>query len=407
MNCFRLWTLNLGLWARCFANDRGAELPGDYHRALIGFENEVDLASAKDNWVMIAPYGDHEYDLGGQPVIQRFDRPAADAMVTWFDSLAGKVVRLFQGVPLFNGHPDQDPAQYPDQRLHGRFVALAARADGLWGQLLPEPSGKALVNARVKIKLSPRWFAADEPVATENGVPVYRPLVLASVGLTNRPNLKGAPTLPFLNEEPENQKEKTGMKDLLLFIATCLGFANEAPAEGQDAKPELITKMKDGIKSLSEKAKTADTLTVELANEKRDRAAAVAKLTGERDTAKTEFANERQARVGELVGAAIADGRITAAEKADWERRLTNDFANEAPALAKLAKKVKTFANAHPTGKGSTPVNAQTVAAISAAIDIEEAKLPAGTKNRRTVAFANAKKAKPELFATAKEETAE
>lgn len=392
-----------------FANDRGPEDQPSVSCALIGFENEVALGAA-DNWVMIAPYGDHEYELGDQKVIQRFDREAADAMVTWFDSLAGKVVRLFQGIPLFNGHPDHnDPEtqkRYPDKRVHGRFVALDARADGLWGQLLPEASGKAMVNSRLKVKLSPRWYAADKPVATENGVPVYRPIVLASVGLTNRPNIQGAPTLPLLNEEPEN-KEKTGMKDLLLFILGKLGFANEAPAEGKEADQTLLGKVKSGLESVFTKAGQADTLTTELANEKQARTADVKKLTGELDTAKTAFANERKARVADLVSAAIGDGRITAAEKAAWERRLTADFANEAPELAKLAKKVKTFANERPGTKRVDQAAAGAVTEISALIDAEEAKLPASHPNRRGVAFANAKKLKPELFQTSHQESAD
>jgi hypothetical protein len=177
-----------------------------------------------------------------------------------------------------------------------------------------------------------------------------------------------------------------------------LGFANEAPAEGQEAKPELITKMQDGIKGLSEKAKKADTLTTELANEKTARTADVTKLKGERDTAKTEFANERTARIADLLGAAIKDGRITAAEKADWERRLGTDFANESVALGKLTAKVKTASFANTRVSRVDAASATSVAEVAALIDAEESKLPANVKNRRAVAFANAQKAHPEKF---------
>jgi hypothetical protein len=391
-----------------FANEQGSDLPdGVNNGGMIGMENEATVGA--DNWVCIAPYGDHPYRLGDQNVIQRFDREAADAMVAWFNSLAGKVTRLFQGIPLFNGHPD-DPSwaaerraagESVDERVHGKWPVLEARDNGLWGQLKPEPSGKALVNERIKVKLSPRWFASDKPVAEENGVPVFRPIVLASVGLTNNPNIKGAPTLPLLNEEPENHKEKTGMKDLLLFIATCLGFANEAPADGQEAKPDFIAKLKGGIKSMSEKAQKADSLTLDLANEKRDRTADVDRLNGELETAKTGFANERTARIGDLLGAAITSGRITAADKTDWERRLKLDFANESVALGKLAAKVKTSANAQPGAKPGSLVDADTqsnVIAIQGFINEELKKLPTGTKRAWDIATANARKAHPEAF---------
>ena len=58
---------------------------------------------------------------------------------------------------------------------------------------------------------------------------------------------------------------------------------------------------------------------------------------------KTEFDNERSARIDREVGLALTDGRITGAEKPDWERRLKGpEFANELQALTKLPKKVQT-----------------------------------------------------------------
>jgi hypothetical protein len=56
----------------------------------------------------------------------------------------------------------------------------------------------------------------------------------------------------------------------------------------------------------------------------------------------TQFTNERAERIGELLGRALESGKITAAEKPDWERRLKADFTNEKAALDKLTPKIKT-----------------------------------------------------------------
>lgn len=392
----------IALWRRrSFSND-GDVVPVISTVGMIGLENESAVAA--DNWVMIAPYGDHKYEFAdGKQGVQRFDREAAESMVAWFNSLAGRLTRLFKGVPLFNGHPDHDDravaGTYPDKRIHGAFVSLDARDNALFGQLVPELSGKALVNTRTKVKLSPRWFSATKPVAVENGMPIYRPIVLASVGLTNRPNINNAPELPMLNEE--RHKKGEGMKDLLITILGLLGFSNEAPAGDAEPSTDLITKIKTALGTMADKAMKHDTLVTELANEKQGRIDDVKKLTTDCETVKKEFANERAARVADLVGSAVAAGRITAADKSDWERRLKLDFANESIVLDKVEQKVKT----QPTvkqGRRTEDEVGNGIVAIQGFINEELAKLPKDTKNRYDAAFAAAKKSHPEAFVETK-----
>lgn len=55
---------------------------------------------------------------------------------------------------------------------------------------------------------------------------------------------------------------------------------------------------------------------------------------GECEKAKTDLANERKAHVGILLDNAIADGRISVAGRAAWEKRLNDDFAAGKVALA-------------------------------------------------------------------------
>jgi hypothetical protein len=380
-------------------------IPAELPTEMLGLANDASVAA--DNWVMIAPYGDHPNRLGDTTVIQRFDREAADSMVGFFNSFAGKLSRLWQGIPLFVGHPDtEDPqaaARYTDKRVHGRFQKIEARVDGLWGLLDPEPTAKAMVNSRSVIKLSPRWFAAEAPVAVENGVAVYRPLALASVGLTNRPNISSAPALPMLNEEPNQtqpkKQEDSTMNELLKFVAGLLGFANEAPQTATDEpKPELIAKVKTGLQ----------TLATDLANEKKAKAdaeAAVTKLTAEKDSLAQEFNNERAARISDAIATAIADGRITAADKPAWERRLKADFANELPELKKLAAKVKTASQTTDASQRTAQMGADGVTRVTELINEELAKLPRDTRNAWDVATKIAMRKHPEAFTSVKSET--
>ena len=67
-----------------------------------------------------------------------------------------------------------------------------------------------------------------------------------------------------------------------------------------------------------------------------------ATLTSERDAARVQFANERTARKGLLLDGALRDGRITAAERPQWDGKLETDFANSSEELGKRKVTVKT-----------------------------------------------------------------
>ena len=59
-----------------------------------------------------------------------------------------------------------------------------------------------------------------------------------------------------------------------------------------------------------------------------------AQATQEKDEAKAELANERAAHRGLLLDQAIAEGRISVAGRAAWDKRLTDDFDAGKVALA-------------------------------------------------------------------------
>ena len=77
-----------------------------------------------------------------------------------------------------------------------------------------------------------------------------------------------------------------------------------------------------------------------------DKAAAV----NECEKVKTELANEKAAHRGILLDNAIADGRISVAGRAAWEKRLSDDFKAGSIALAneKPLKRESALAGTHP-----------------------------------------------------------
>lgn len=306
------------------------------------FGNELNLES--DGWAQLFPFG----DFPGKAVIantngtvtsfdaiQRLDRVSAAQMVSNFYSIGNRIKRFIKGVAIFNGHPDMPGAadKYPDKEEKGLIVELQIRDNGLYCKPAFNDAGGQLLRQPRKLFFSGRW-SSDE-LAEEDGKRVFRPDSLKSVGITPRPNLP----VQHLNEK---QPTPHNMKKLIArLLASGISVANDATEDQVD----------EAIGQLAERLNATVTEKATLANEKTSftgtiiaRDNTIATLTAERDTFKTNFANERRRVIGLLLGSALTDGRITGAEKADWERRLANEalFANESEALGKLAKKVKT-----------------------------------------------------------------
>lgn len=283
---------------------------------LIAFLNEV--AIGPDGWAQIAPFGDFPglaivSDGHGrftrERAVQRMDRTAVLQMVNEYQQTRKGLSRFLKSRPLYLGHPDVPgcEAQYPDKSPKGVFANLACRKDGFFGELLLTDEGEALVANRRYRALSGRWEA--EYIGEENGVKIYRPTKFFSAGLTNNPNLP----VQLLNEAVPSPL----MKDKIIALLKARGLS--VAADPTDAQLE------EGLDHLTNEAGQLATL----ANEKAQLAAA--------------FAAERSARIGALLDQALRDGRITLAERPDWEKRLGNEaaFANELAALAHATPVVK------------------------------------------------------------------
>lgn len=135
------------------------------HNEEISREEEchnVDEANAldadEDGWFKVSPYGEYPGKTPGR--IQYFGLPEAQAMESHFNSVAGRLGRLFRGCPIFIGHPDVDRSIWPDERRLGKVSGLQARADGLWARGEWNSLGADNKENGYWVYPSPRWDGA-------------------------------------------------------------------------------------------------------------------------------------------------------------------------------------------------------------------------------------------------------
>jgi hypothetical protein len=233
-------------------------------------------------------------------------------------------------------------SKYPDKSAKGVIADLAVREDGLYGMPVFTNEGSELVEQK-KLRFFSGRLADCEEAAPENGVPVFRPNLFISVGLTNKPHLP----VQMLNEAADaalaEQQQNKPMKKSILekIIGLCakagIQLANTADdAATEAALDQLTPKVEQSIAFANELPTVKSTVTAKDTE--------IANLKTERDNFQTSFANERKSRIAHLLDGAMADGRITAAQRKTWEGRLAVEanFANESEALTKLEKTVKT-----------------------------------------------------------------
>jgi phage I-like protein len=268
----------------------------------------IDLTDDSDGWFKISPYGEFR---GTQPGKNQYvDAAAAEAMVSEFNSLLGKLGRAFRGVPIYHGHPDVDLALWPDDKRMGKITELEARADGLWGLAEWNSSGRENKAEGWWIYPSPRW---DAPA----GGTRFSPDRLISVGLTNTPRIQESE--PIFNSHQDTNTTHT-MDPALLRQK--LGLAPEATDEDVLAKIDSLT----AAATEKETAKPAEENTAEKAAET---------MANSLATATSEITSLRTAHNALLLDGAAADGRIAAAERPAWELRLAG--ANRAEEMNSLA----------------------------------------------------------------------
>lgn len=290
----------------------------------------------QDDWVQIAPLGDHPHQLG----IQRITPDSAAAMANRFNSFRARLGRLFSGVPMFEGHHDTDPDKYPNGRSFAWVMELQNRAaDGLWAKMKWTDEGRDLVTTGKYKFISPVWNARE--VARENGRPIFIPETLLSLALTNLPNL---PLPPLANSE-SHMKTITDLLELPTdatpdaICAAAETLANQvknmgsAPASGaaSGASPDATANPTASASSAVEKLQSEiATLQNSLSSRNSELKTAQNQLT----TLNSQFTTERAARIELILANAITAGRITLANREKWKADLENDLVTAEASLA-------------------------------------------------------------------------
>lgn len=327
------------------------EAPPAHDFEVIGLGNEIS-AIDEDGWAKV-PFGDHPYDTGGQKGLQRFDKAAAEEMVGYFKNVWNRLKRAISGLSVFRGHPDH-PAfanVHKDKTTYGTVADMKVGDDGLYIRPILTPEGVALVNSGLKY-FSPHWLA--KTVGGPADRPIFSPVFLKSIGLTDRPNIGGT---SLVNSKPTMNKAH------IIALLAALGRNVAADATDEQINQELVAATPLANSLLKRPEQTA------LANEQ----GKVTALTGERDEAKrkqteaeTALANEQtahkstiKARNEALVDGAIRAGRIVEANKAVWLGRLERDFATESVALANEQGALKTQARTAHLGARGEPNEAR------------------------------------------------
>jgi hypothetical protein len=342
---------------------------------FLGLANALSIDA--DGWAVI-PFGDsmHSGKDGrssasdsAKPIIQRFDKPAALALVNDFKSAWGKIKRAVVGRSIFKGHPDAPrfQARFPDKAPRGTIADMRVTDAGLqWRPVLNE-QGAADVAAGWS-EYSPYWLC--NVVGEENGSVVVSPFTLKSMGLVEEGNIPG---LSLVNAAEDFSPI---MKNNILKLLAAMGLSLAADASDTD-----IAAAADRACGTVATANAAETT---LKTEKSTLETKVTTLTAERDALKTEtlalanaktaaeqeagnlkaqLAAERRERAMLLANAAVTDGRLPAAERDGAVTALCNasDFAAEAKKLAERQKTLPTDPKSRELGKQRDQGRSRTV----------------------------------------------
>jgi len=287
---------------------------------LYALANELNIGDPKSGTIRV-PFG--RWDFGekkladGRTVffVQELTKDGAERMAA---KINAGVADGEKGVPVYWGHPDVPELahKYPDKRAKGWIKSAAVEADALvlsveW---LEENATDGFG------WFSPYWGGPAKDLG--QGRYLKELDSLTSLALVNIPNIQEFRLANELQGGLNNNA--TG------------AIAGEGEKKMDRAKliqalglPETATDEEIFAAIEKNKAAAADAATKQAAA-----AAEKGQAETERDEAKAELANERAAHRALLLDQAIAEGRISVAGRAAWDKRLTDDFAAGKVALA-------------------------------------------------------------------------
>lgn len=283
--------------------------------------NEKPAEGEQKDRVIRVPYGTWDYGTkkldSGRTVYftQTLAKPGAEKIAA---TIAGKIAAGEKGIPVYWGHPDvPDLAyKYPDKRAKGWIVSGEATDDALlltvdWLDEKPtEGFGW----------FSPYWGGENRDLGGGKAQSIVNDI--KSVALINEPNIEEFRLANELQDTNNAAEAEKGNKMNIMKEELCklLGLPPDATDE------QIRT-------ALAEAGKAKEALATEKTKVEAAQAEANEAKT-ECEKTKTDLANERAAHVGILLDNAIADGRISTAGRAAWEKRLNDDFAAGKVALA-------------------------------------------------------------------------
>lgn len=319
-----------------------------------GFEyvvQDTDLVCAAndgDGWYLVAPYGNFSHRVG----VQRFDERGADEIIDKYKSIWARLKRAAgfgTTIPVHLGHPDVGDdgrpgisSKYLDKSVYGKVADLAKSPEGLLAKIDWQPDFGLLPHG---LHFSPFWLM--RPLSKG----VYRPMFLASLGLTPTPNIP-ATAAANSREEAISTENQTKENQMIKELLTLLGYSEEETqkyldkSEGAPSEDEIKAKIKaifDGAGN-AEAAKTAQ-------------AEAEKKLA----EAQAAAANDRAAAAEIVINAAIKSGKLTEADRAARTETLkkASDFVAAANEIEALPVVVETKPETDGLKQGDAKANAK------------------------------------------------
>lgn len=340
---------------------------------LYALANELNLADSKSGTIRI-PFG--RWDFGAKKLadgrtaffVQELSEAGAEKIAA---KVAASVASGEKGVPVYWGHPDVPELahKYPDKRAKGwiRTAYLEGGALVLSVDWLEDNATEGFG------WFSPYWTGPAKDLGGGKWLKKIEELI--SVALVNIPNIQ---EFRLANESQGKEETQSGAdagereKHIMdrVQLIQALGLPETATDEDIVAAIEKL------------KAAAADAATKQEAAE-----AEKAQAVKEKGEAEEALANERAARRSLLLDQAIAEGRISVAGRAAWEKRLADDFAAGSVALAN-EKPPKTESAVKETPAGRSAVNL---------VALANEKMQKNPGLTYTAAFAQAMKEHPEV----------
>jgi hypothetical protein len=300
-------------------------------------------------WIQLAPLG--EWPTRDRKNVQVFNAEACAQMVQWFDFWPRRVARLMgvNAVPVWVGHPDFDPKTWPERKQVGHVAKLEARDDGLWGNVIWN------ANADEALRKDGHKFPSVAVDCDDAGDGKLNPVMLMSVGMWHKPNIKSVQSVVNAQAETEDDQDEkndetqtnaeTAMLNKLLTALREAGVIKEGDDEDSvlvqvgnlKETLEYYREDKARMKARADKMRTAMNAGEEIEDADLDDAVITA-LNAERSRAEAlrlSFEALRADLYEVQINTAIETGRIVEADRTEWLTEL-NAAEDSTPVLERL-----------------------------------------------------------------------